>query len=218
MTKFEAFTKAFEPSQAEAKLRNYWNINNFYKSSRNPDKKPYTIVMPPPNVTGDLTMGHMMFTLQDILIRWHRAKGYEACWIPGTDHASIATEAKVTKMLADQGISKKEIGREKFLEHAWEWKEKYGGRIEDYLKTLGISCDWSRNTFTMDEKYSAAVTKGIVKLYKDGLIYKNHRLVNWCPVSQSVISDEEVNPEERNGSLWHLRYPIEGRSNEFIIV
>lgn len=218
MTKFEAFTKAFEPSQAEAKLRNYWNINNFYKSSRNPDKKPYTIVMPPPNVTGDLTMGHMMFTLQDILIRWHRAKGYEACWIPGTDHASIATEAKVTKMLADQGISKKEIGREKFLEHAWEWKEKYGGRIEDYLKTLGISCDWSRNTFTMDEKYSAAVTKGIVKLYKDGLIYKSHRLVNWCPVSQSVISDEEVNPEERNGSLWHLRYPIEGSPNEFIIV
>ncbi|APJ04635.1 valine--tRNA ligase [Silvanigrella aquatica] len=218
MTKFEAFTKAFDPSQVEEKLRNYWNKNHFYKSTRNPNKKPYTIVMPPPNVTGDLTMGHMMFTLQDILIRWHRAKGFEACWIPGTDHASIATEAKVTNMLKEKGISKKEIGREKFLEHAWEWKEKYGGRIEGYLKTLGISCDWSRNTFTMDEKYSSAVIKGIVKLYKNGLIYKSHRLVNWCPVSQSVISDEEVLPEERNGSLWHIRYVVEDNPKESLIV
>lgn len=218
MTKFEAFSKAFEPAQTEARLRNYWNINNFYQSTRNPNKKPYTIVMPPPNVTGDLTMGHMMFTLQDILIRWHRAMGFEACWIPGTDHASIATEAKVTKMLADKGISKREIGRDKFLEHAWEWKKTYGNRIEENLKTLGISCDWSRNTFTMDEKYSAAVTKAIVKLYKDGLIYKSHRLVNWCPVSQSVISDEEVNFEERNGSLWHINYPIENSKDEFITV
>jgi valyl-tRNA synthetase len=218
VAKFEAFSKAFEPSQVEAKLRNYWNKNNFYKSTRNPNKKPYTIVMPPPNVTGDLTMGHMMFTLQDILIRWHRAKGYEACWIPGTDHASIATEAKVTNMLKDMGISKKEIGREKFLEYAWEWKEKYGGRIEEYLKTLGISCDWSRNTFTMDEKYTAAVLKGIVKLYKDGLIYKSYRLVNWCPVSQSVISDEEVNPEECDGFLWHIHYVIDGCLNESLVV
>nr|BFD31117.1 valine--tRNA ligase [Pigmentibacter ruber] len=218
MTKFEAFSKAFEPSQTEDKLRNFWSINKFYSSKRNPEKKPYTIVMPPPNVTGDLTMGHMMFTLQDILIRWHRALGLEACWIPGTDHASIATEAKVTKMLADQGISKRELGREKFLEHAWQWKNNYGNRIEENLKTLGISCDWSRNTFTMDEKYSAAVTKAIVKLYKDGLIYKSHRLVNWCPVSQSVISDEEVNFEEKNGSLWYIRYAIENSNNEHVIV
>lgn len=218
MTKFEAFSKAFDPSQTEEKLRNYWDKNKFYKSNPTPDKKPYTIVMPPPNITGDLTMGHMMFTLQDILIRWHRAKGYEACWIPGTDHASIATEAKITNMLKEKNISKSEIGREKFLEYAWEWKEKYGGRIEENLKTLGISCDWSRNTFTMDEKYSSSVIKGIVKLYKDGLIYKNYRLVNWCPVSQSVISDEEVNIEERNGFLWHIRYIVDGTNNEEIIV
>ncbi|RDB35900.1 MAG: valine--tRNA ligase [Spirobacillus cienkowskii] len=218
VTKFEAFTKAFDPANTEPRLRNYWDKNSFYQSKRNANKKPYTIVMPPPNVTGDLTMGHMMFTLQDILIRWHRAKGYEACWIPGTDHASIATEAKVTKMLSEMGISKKEIGREKFLEHAWEWKQKYGSRIEDSLKTLGISCDWSRNTFTMDKKYSQAVMKAIVKLYHDGLIYKSHRLVNWCPVSQSVISDEEVIPEERNGSLWHIRYVVEDNPKEFLVV
>ncbi len=218
VTKFEAFGKAFDPAQTESKLRDYWKKNNFYKSVRNPNKKPYTITMPPPNVTGDLTMGHMMFTLQDILIRWHRAKGLEACWIPGTDHASIATEAKVTKLLADQGISKREIGREAFLKHAFEWKEKYGGRIIESLNTLGISCDWSRNTFTMDEKYSSGVIKAIVKLYKDGLIYKSHRLVNWCPVSQSVISDEEVFPEERSGSLWHIRYVVEDNPKQSIVV
>ena len=182
----DIFSRPFDHLQTEAKTKKFWDDNQFYKSNPNSHKKPYTIVMPPPNVTGDLTMGHMMYTLQDILIRWHRACGYEACWIPGTDHASIATEAKVTKMLLDQGISKKQIGREEFLKHAWQWKEKYGGRITDALKTLGISCDWSRNVFTMDEKYSASVIKAIAKLYKDGLVYKSYKLVNWCPVSQSV--------------------------------
>lgn len=214
----EALNRPFDHIQTESKTKKFWDDRKFYESSPNSTKKPYTIVMPPPNVTGDLTMGHMMYTLQDILIRWHRALGYEACWIPGTDHASIATEARVTKMLAEKGISKKEIGREEFLKHAWDWKEKYGSRIIDALKTLGISCDWTRNVFTMDEKYSASVIKALVKLYQDGLVYKSFRLVNWCPVSQSVISDEEVNPEERSGHLWHIRYLIEGKTNEYVVV
>ncbi|MES2613797.1 MAG: valine--tRNA ligase [Bdellovibrionota bacterium] len=218
MNPFDIFSRPFNHLQTESKTKKFWESNEFYKSSPNSNKKPYTIVMPPPNVTGDLTMGHMMYTLQDILIRWHRAAGYEACWIPGTDHASIATEAKVTKMLADKGISKKEIGREEFLKHAWQWKEKYGGRIIEAFKSLGISCDWSRLVYTMDDKYSAAVIKALVKLYKDGLVYKSYKLVNWCPVSQSVISDEEVNPEERSGNLWHIRYLIEGESNQFVVV
>ncbi|NBW82080.1 valine--tRNA ligase, partial [bacterium] len=215
----DAFEKPFEPGQIEANLRNYWESHKFFRAKRNPAKQAYTIVMPPPNVTGDLTMGHVLNnTLQDILIRWNRANGKEACWIPGTDHASIATEAKVTKMLAEQGINKREIGREEFLKHAWAWKEKYGGRIVSLLKTLGVSCDWDREVFTMSPDYSRAVIKAIVKLYKDGLIYRGHRLVNWCPVSQSVISDEEVNPEERNGHLWHIRYPLEGSSGECLVV
>ncbi len=218
MNPFEIFNSPFDHIQTETKYKKFWSDHNFYKSSPNPNKKPYTIVMPPPNVTGDLTMGHMMYTLQDILIRWHRALGYEACWIPGTDHASIATEAKVTKLLSDQGISKQQIGREEFLKHAWQWKEKYGERIIEALKTLGISCDWSRQVFTMDEKYSSSVIKALVKLYKDGLVYKSYKLVNWCPVSQSVISDEEVNPEERSGNLWHIRYPIEGDEQNFVVV
>lgn len=218
MSSFDIFLQPFDAQNTEPKLREYWQKNNFYHSKPNPQKKPYTIVMPPPNVTGDLTMGHMMYVLQDILIRWHRAAGFEACWIPGTDHASIATEAKVTKMLSEKGISKEKIGREKFLEHAYEWKQTYGNRIVESLKTLGISCDWQRLVFTMDEKYSAAVIKAIVQLYKDGLIYKSHRLVNWCPVSQSVISDEEVNSEERSGHLWHIRYPMKENPQECIVV
>lgn len=215
----DAFEKPFEPGQIEAGLRNYWESHKFFRAKRDSSKQAYTIVMPPPNVTGDLTMGHVLNnTLQDILIRWNRANGKEACWIPGTDHASIATEAKVTKMLTEQGINKRDIGREEFLKHAWQWKEKYGGRIVSLLKTLGVSCDWDREVFTMSPDYSRAVIKAIVKLYKDGLIYRGHRLVNWCPVSQSVISDEEVNPEERNGNLWHIRYPVEGKTGEFLVV
>lgn len=219
MARRDAFEKPFEPSQIEKNLRDYWENKKFYRATRKPGKTPYTIVMPPPNVTGDLTMGHVLNnTLQDILVRWNRANGKEACWIPGTDHASIATEAKVTKMLAEQGINKKDIGREEFLKHAWAWKEKYGGRIVSLLKTLGVSCDWDREVFTMAPDYSRAVIKAIVKLYKDGLIYRGFRLVNWCPVSQSVISDEEVNPEERNGHLWHIRYPVEGDVGQFLVV
>ncbi|MEY2987431.1 MAG: hypothetical protein RJB13_952, partial [Pseudomonadota bacterium] len=215
----DAFEKPFEPKQIETTLRAYWEEGSFFQGVRDDSKLPYTIVMPPPNVTGDLTMGHVLNnTLQDILIRWNRAAGKAACWIPGTDHASIATEAKVTKMLAEKGINKREIGREEFLKHAWEWKETYGGRIVSLLKTLGVSCDWNREVFTMDPNYSRAVIKAIVQLYKDGLIYRGFRLVNWCPVSQSVISDEEVNPEERNGHLWHIRYPVEGNEKECLVV
>lgn len=215
----DAFEKPFEPKQIETTLRAYWEEGRFFRGVRDDSKAPYTIVMPPPNVTGDLTMGHVLNnTLQDILIRWNRASGKAACWIPGTDHASIATEAKVTKMLSEKGISKREIGRDEFLKHAWEWKETYGGRIVSLLKTLGVSCDWEREVFTMDPEYSRAVIKAIVQLYKDGLIYRGFRLVNWCPVSQSVISDEEVNPEERNGHLWHIRYPVDGNEKEVLIV
>ena len=212
------FSKPYQNQETEKRIQSFWTQNNFYKSTPNPKKKPFTIVMPPPNITGDLTMGHMMYTIQDILIRWHRALGEEACWIPGIDHASIATESKVTKTLQEKGISKKEIGREEFLKHVWKWKEEYGEKIVDALKNLGISCDWSRMVFTMDEKYSRSVLKAIVHLYKDGLIYKNYRLVNWCPVSQSVISDEEVYFQEKQGSLWHIQYPLEKNPNEFLVV
>lgn len=219
MSNLDAFNKAFEPSQIEQRLRAFWSDNAFYRAKRDPSKKPYTIVIPPPNVTGDLHMGHMLNnTLQDVLIRWNRGNGKAACWIPGTDHASIATEAKVTATLAKQGINKKEIGREAFLQHAWEWSNNYRNRIVGLLKALGISCDWERETFTMDENYSKGVIKAFVQLYKDGLVYRGYRLVNWCPFSQSVISDEEVTMQEKNGSLWHIRYPVEGKPGEFVVV
>ena len=215
----DAFLKPFDPAETEPQLRAYWDQHKFYRGQRDPQKKAYTIVIPPPNVTGDLHMGHMLNnTLQDILIRWHRAAGFAACWIPGTDHASIATEAKVTAQLKELGIDKKKIGRDEFLKHAWKWKENYGGRIVHLLKSLGISCDWEREAFTMEENYSAGVIKAFVKLYKDGLVYKGHRLVNWCPASQSVISDEEVDFEERPGSLWYIKYGVVGMPQRFVTV
>jgi valyl-tRNA synthetase len=207
------FDKSFEPNLIEEKTREFWAKGQFYKATRDPSKKPFTIVIPPPNITADLHVGHMLNnTLQDILIRWHRATGFMACWIPGTDHASIATEARVTKMLEGKGIKKLEIGREEFLKHAWQWKADVGGRIIDILKKLGISCDWDRVKFTMDEDYSRSVLKSFVELYKQGLIYRGTRLVNWCPFSQSVISDEEVNNEERQGNFYHVKYKIVGDS------
>jgi len=218
MKNLHIFAKPFDHSVCESEIQKHWEKHQFYRSNPKKNKKPYTILMPPPNITGDLTMGHMMYTLQDILIRWHRACGYEACFIPGTDHASIATEAKVTKMLAEKGVSKHDIGREAFLGHAYEWKEKYGHRIIDAFKALGVSCDWSKLTYTMDKKYSDTVIKALVKLYKEGFVYKSFRLVNWCPVSQSVISDEEVNPEERNGHLWHIRYALADDPTQELIV
>ncbi|NIA18580.1 MAG: valine--tRNA ligase [Simkaniaceae bacterium] len=210
--------KVYRPSDVEARWYDYWSEKNYFHSEPNPDKKPFTIVIPPPNVTGMLTMGHVLNnTMQDILIRKARMEGYESCWIPGTDHASIATESKVVSMLKEQGINKDSLSRDDFLKHAWEWKEKYGGIIINQLKTLGCSCDWERERFTMDEGYTRAVLEAFVRLYEKGLVYRGKRLVNWCPVSKSAISDEEVIHREVNGHLWHFRYPISG-TNDFLIV
>ena len=210
--------KAYNPINIEDKWYQYWMDNNYFHSKPDPDKEPYTIVIPPPNVTGMLTMGHVLNnTIQDILIRKARMEGKEACWIPGTDHASIATETKVVEMLEDKGIKKESLSRDEFLKYSWEWKEKYGGIIIQQLKRLGCSCDWDKERFTMDDNYNNAVLEAFIVLYNKGLIYKGFRLVNWCPVSQSAISDEEVMHEEVNGNLWHFRYPIKDSDEELIV-
>jgi len=215
MTQFE---KRYSPADVENRWYDYWLKHNYFHSEPNPDKEPYTIVIPPPNVTGMLTMGHVLNnTMQDILIRKARMEGKEACWIPGTDHASIATETKVVKMLKEKGINKEDLSREEFLNHAWQWKEKFGGIIISQLKRLGCSCDWERERFTMDGGYTQAVLESFVRLYHKGMIYRGHRLVNWCPVSKSAISDEEVIHREVNGKLWYFKYPVSG-SDEFVTV
>ena len=210
--------KVYNPVSIEDKWYKYWLDNNYFYSKPDSNKEPYTIVIPPPNVTGMLTMGHVLNnTIQDILIRKARMEGKEACWIPGTDHASIATETKVVQMLKEKGIKKESLSRDEFLKYSWEWKEKYGGIIIQQLKRLGCSCDWGRERFTMDDNYNNAVLEAFVALYNKGLIYKGFRLVNWCPASQSAISDEEVMHEEVKGHLWHLRYPIK-KYDEVLIV
>ena len=210
--------KTYDPSSIEDKWYEHWISKDYFSADPESEKDPYTIVIPPPNVTGMLTVGHVLNnTIQDILIRKARMEGKEACWIPGTDHASIATESKVVAMLEEQGINKDDLTREQFLEHAWEWKEKYGGIIINQLKKLGCSCDWDKERFTMDDGYTNSVLSAFVKLYDKGLIYKGHRLVNWCPVSKSAISDEEVIHQEKEGSLWYFRYPITN-SDRFVVV
>ena len=210
--------KIYNPTYIEDKWYQYWLDKNYFYSKPDSNKKPYTIVIPPPNVTGMLTMGHVLNnTIQDILIRKARMEGKEACWIPGTDHASIATETKVVKMLQDKGIKKESLSRDEFLKHSWEWKEKYGGIIIQQLKRLGCSCDWEKERFTMDDNYNHAVLEAFVNLYNKGLVYKGFRLVNWCPISKSAISDEEVIHKEVNGHLWHFSYPIKD-SDELLIV
>src|SRR5690606_6406039 len=200
----------FDAKQVEAKWYDYWMKNNYFRST--PDhRKPYTIVIPPPNVTGVLHMGHMLNnTIQDVLIRRARLKGFNACWVPGTDHASIATEAKVVAKLKAEGINKDDLTREEFLKHAWEWTDKYGGNILEQLKKLGASCDWERTKFTMDNELSAAVIKSFVDLYNKGLIYRGYRMVNWDPEDKTTLSDEEEIYEERQGKLYKLKYQIEG--------
>ena len=207
----------FTPKDVEQKWYDYWTANNYFHST--PDsREPYTIVIPPPNVTGVLHMGHLMNnTLQDVLIRRARMRGYNACWVPGTDHASIATEAKVVNKLKSQGIDKNEIGREAFLEHAWEWTHEHGGIILDQLKKLGCTCDWSRTKFTLDPEMSASVIKVFVDLYNKGMIYRGFRMVHWDPEAQTTLSDEEVIYEERQGNLYHIAYAIEG-SDEKVVV
>ncbi|MGH2667380.1 valine--tRNA ligase [Flavobacterium sp.] len=207
----------FEAKTAEQKWYDYWMKNNYFHSK--PDHRtPYTIVIPPPNVTGVLHMGHMLNnTIQDVLIRRARLKGFNACWVPGTDHASIATEAKVVAKLKSEGINKNDLTREEFLKHAWEWTDKYGGTILEQLKQLGCSCDWDRTKFTMDPDMSASVIRSFVDLYNKGQIYRGYRMVNWDPEAKTTLSDEEVIYEERQGKLYHLKYQIEG-SNEFVTI
>ncbi|MGN0558466.1 MAG: valine--tRNA ligase [Acutalibacteraceae bacterium] len=201
--------KSYNPKEVEDRIYDFWLKGNYFHAEVDKDKKPYTIVMPPPNITGQLHMGHALDeTLQDILIRFRRMQGYSALWLPGTDHASIATEAKIVEAMRKEGVTKEEIGREKFLERAWDWKREYGGRICDQLKKLGSSCDWERERFTMDEGCSKAVKEVFVKLYEKGLIYRGERIINWCPHCKTSISDAEVNFEEQQGSFWHLRYPL----------
>ena len=201
--------KAYNPKEVEDKIYDFWMEGDYFHAEIDKDKKPYTIVMPPPNITGQLHMGHALDnTLQDILIRWRRMQGYSALWLPGTDHASIATEAKIVEAMRKEGLSKEDIGREKFLERAWDWKKEYGGRIVSQLKKMGSSCDWDRERFTMDEGCSEAVKEVFVRLYEKGLIYRGERIINWCPHCCTSISDAEVEFEEQAGHFWHLRYPL----------
>ncbi len=214
----QELSKRYDASLIEDKWYQHWLDQNYFHSEPDSEKEPYTIVIPPPNVTGILTLGHVLNnTMQDILMRWRRMQGREACWIPGTDHASIATETKVVNMLREQGITKHEIGRDEFLKHAWVWKEKYGGIIIEQLKKLGASCDWERERFTMDDDYYKAVLHSFVELYNRGYIYRGTRLVNWCPATKSAISDEEVIYQERNSHLWHMRYPIKDSDNYLVV-
>ncbi|MFR2465229.1 valine--tRNA ligase [Bianquea renquensis] len=198
----------YDPADVEDRLYRQWEERGYFHAEVEEDKPPYTIVIPPPNITGQLHMGHALDnTLQDILIRWRRMQGYNTLWQPGTDHASIATEVKIVAAMAEEGLTKEDLGREGFLERAWKWKEEYGGRIIKQLKKLGSSCDWERERFTMDEGLSRAVLEVFIRLYEKGLIYKGSRIINWCPECQTSISDAEVEHEEQQGHFWHIRYP-----------
>ncbi|MBW7676579.1 valine--tRNA ligase [Chryseobacterium chendengshani] len=210
-------SEKYNPQETEQKWYNYWLENKFFHSEPN-EKPPYTVVIPPPNVTGILHMGHMLNnTIQDVLVRRARMQGFNACWVPGTDHASIATEAKVVAKLKSEGINKSDITREEFLKHAWDWTDKYGGTILEQLKKLGCSCDWDRTRFTLEDKMSQQVIKSFVDLYNKGLIYRGYRMVNWDPEAKTNISDEEVIFKEQNGKLYFLKYKIEG-TEEFLSV
>ena len=212
------FEKSYNWTQLEDQWYARWLKKDYFTGDENSSNESFSIVIPPPNITGKLTMGHVLNnTIQDVLIRKARMEGKNTCWIPGIDHASIATETKVVKMLEEMGIEKEQLSREEFLDHAWKWKEKYGGIIIDQLKKLGCSCDWKRQKFTMDDDYSRSVIKAFVHLYNKGFIYKGHRLVNWCPSSQSAISDEEVIHKEISGKLWYFKYPIE-KDKSFLVV
>lgn len=201
--------KQYNPAEVEDRTYKFWCDNKYFHAEVDKTKKPYTIVIPPPNITGQLHMGHALDnTLQDILIRWRRMQGYDALWLPGTDHASIATEAKIVEAMRKEGVTKEEIGRDEFLKRAWAWKDQYGSRIIEQLKKMGSSCDWDRERFTMDEGCSKAVKEVFVNLYNKGLIYQGKRMVNWCPHCRTTISDAEVEYEDQAGHFWHLRYPF----------
>ncbi len=209
--------KTYNPADIEDRLYKKWLDKKYFHAEVDKSKKPFTIIMPPPNITGKLHMGHALDnTMQDILIRFKRMQGYEALWVPGTDHASISTEVKVTNALKDEGIDKHDLGREGFLKRTWQWKEKYGGTITSQLKKIGSSCDWDRERFTLDEGCSKAVQTVFINLYKKGLIYKGSRIVNWCPVCKTSISDAEVEHVEQQGHFWHINYPIAGEEGKFV--
>ena len=212
--------KVYEPREVEGRVYEMWEKNGCFEGRRDPDKRPFTIVMPPPNVTGQLHMGHAMdCTLQDILIRFKRMQGYAALWVPGTDHAGIATQIKVEEELRkSEGLTRYDLGREKFLERVWDWKRQYGGRIVQQQKKLGASCDWDRARFTMDEGCSKAVRETFCELYEKGLIYKGSRIINWCPHCVTALSDAEVEYKEKPGHLWHIRYPIAGEEGRYVTV
>jgi valyl-tRNA synthetase len=208
----------YNPLEIEEDWYQFWSENGYFRADEASDREPYTIVIPPPNVTGSLHMGHALFvTLQDILIRFKRMQGYEALWLPGTDHAGIATQVQVEKMLRDEGTDRHTIGREAFLERVWEWKETYGGRIVDQLKRMGASCDWERERFTMDEGLNRAVREAFVQLYEEGLIYRDLRMVNWDPATHTVLSELEVEREEEPGKFWYLRYPLADGSGHLVV-
>ncbi len=196
-----------------------WEQGGYFHTERDPDKKPFTIVMPPPNVTGQLHMGHAMdCTLQDILTRFKRMQGYAALWVPGCDHAGIATQIKVEEELRKEGLTRYDLGREKFLERVWDWKNQYGDRIVQQQRILGSSCDWKRHRFTMDEGCSRAVREVFVRLYEKGYIYKGSRIINWCPHCRTALSDAEVEYAEKPGKLWHLRYPLKDEPGKYLVV
>lgn len=218
MNNSDNIEKLYDPKRVEDHIYKKWIDNKYFSASADYNKTPYTIVMPPPNITGQLHMGHALDqTLQDILIRWRRMQGYSTLWLPGTDHASIATEAKIIQKMSEEGITKQQIGRDKFLDRAWEWKKHYGGRITEQLKKLGCSCDWDKERFTLDEGLSKAVTKVFINLYNEGLIYRGERIINWCPTCGTSISDIEVEYEQKSGKLWHIKYP-EKDGNSYVIV
>lgn len=209
----------YNPSEVEDKWYKLWMENGYFSSKPNPDKEPYCIVIPPPNVTGVLHMGHMLNnTIQDILTRRARMEGKEALWVPGTDHASIATEAKVVAMLKEQGIQKSDISREEFVDKCWEWTHKYGGIILEQLKKLGASCDWDRTRFTMEDDLSQMVIQTFVDLYNKGYIYRGYRMVNWDPEGKTALADDEVNYRDVNSKLYYVNYEIEGSKGEYVTI
>ena len=210
--------KTYNP-EFEKRIYDFWMKNKCFEAHVNENKEPFTIMMPPPNITGQLHMGHALDqTIQDILTRFKRMSGYEALWLPGTDHASIATEVKIVeKMKNEEGVTKMDVGRDGFMERAWKWKEQYGGRIVEQLKSLGSSCDWSREAFTMDQNCSNAVLDAFVKYYNKGLIYRGDRIINWCPHCKTALSDAEVEYSEQQSNLWYYRYPVVGEDDYITI-
>ena len=211
MKTYENLT-TYNPGEIESKWYSYWENQGYFHEEVDTDKEPFSIVLPPPNVTGMLHMGHALDnTLQDILIRFKRMQGYNVLWMPGTDHAGIATQIKVEEMLAkEEGKSRYDLGREKFVERVWKWKKEYGDTIVKQIRSLGASCDWSRERFTLDEGYYHAVREVFVSLYEKGLIYRGERIINWCPRCATALSDVEVEHEDEHGHLWHIKYPVKG--------